>query len=50
MGPQEYGPYGWAAYKDITPDFLELVAAGPLKSWREHVGFRLPWEASDNGS
>jgi hypothetical protein len=50
MGPQKYGPYGWAAYEDITPDFLELLAAGPLKSWREDVGFRLPWEASDNRS
>jgi hypothetical protein len=50
MGPQEYGPYGWAAYEDITPDFLELLAAGPLKSWRKDVGFRLPWEASDNRS
>jgi hypothetical protein len=50
MGPQEYGPYGWAAYEDITPEFLELLAAGPLKSWREDVGFRLPWEASENRS
>jgi hypothetical protein len=50
MGPHEYGLYGWAAYEDITPDFLELLAAGPLKSWREDVGFRLPWEASDNRS
>jgi hypothetical protein len=33
MGPQEYGPYGWAAYEDITPEFLELLEAGPLKSW-----------------
>jgi hypothetical protein len=43
MGPQEYGPYGWAAYEDITPEFLELLALEPLKSWREDVGFRLPW-------
>jgi hypothetical protein len=27
---QEYGPCGWAACEDITPEFLELLAAGPL--------------------
>jgi hypothetical protein len=40
MSPQEHGPNGWAAYEDITHDFLELLEAGPLKSWREDVGFR----------
>jgi hypothetical protein len=50
MGPQEYGPYGWAAYEDITPEFLELLSTGPLKSWKEDVGFRWPWKASDDRS
>jgi hypothetical protein len=50
IGPQEYGLYGWAAYEDITPDFLGLLEAGPLKSWREDIGFRRPREASGNRS
>jgi hypothetical protein len=43
MGPQEYGPHGWAAHEDITPECLELLAAGSLKLWREDVGFRGLW-------
>jgi hypothetical protein len=48
MSPQEWGPYGWAAYQDIAPEFLELLAAGPMKSWREDVDFRWPWETPNN--
>jgi hypothetical protein len=29
MAPHEYGQYGWAAYEDISPDFLQLLAEGP---------------------
>jgi len=30
MAPQEYGEYGWAAYEDIVPEFLDLLREGPL--------------------
>ncbi|KAI9689716.1 MAG: hypothetical protein M1822_009597 [Bathelium mastoideum] len=31
MAPYEYGGYGWALYEDIDPEFLDLLAEGPLK-------------------
>ena len=30
MAPHEYGEYGWAAYEDIVPEFLDLLREGPL--------------------
>jgi len=32
MAPHEYGEYGWAAYEDIIPEFLDLLIEGPLDS------------------
>jgi hypothetical protein len=28
MAPHKYGEYGWAAYKNIVPEFLDLLARG----------------------
>lgn len=30
MAPHEHGEYGWAAYEDIVPEFLDLLVKGPL--------------------
>ena len=30
MAPHETGDYGWAAYEDIVPEFLDLLREGPL--------------------
>ncbi|KAM0257757.1 hypothetical protein ACHAQJ_004208 [Trichoderma viride] len=30
ISPQEYGENGWAIYEDIVPQFLDLLAEGPL--------------------
>ena len=32
MAPHEYGEYGWAAYDDIAPEFLDLLIEGPSSS------------------
>jgi hypothetical protein len=34
MASYEYGEYGWAAYEDIVPEFLDLLIKGPLDGWR----------------
>ncbi|EWC44499.1 hypothetical protein DRE_06767 [Drechslerella stenobrocha 248] len=30
VAPHEYGEHGWAAYEDIGPEFLELMARWPV--------------------
>ena len=37
MAPHEFGQYGWAAYEDIVPEFLDLLAKGPFCGQRRSV-------------
>ncbi|KAF2809118.1 uncharacterized protein BDZ99DRAFT_389524 [Mytilinidion resinicola] len=30
MAPHEYGEHGWAVYEDVVPEFLDLLAEGPV--------------------
>jgi hypothetical protein len=44
MSPQEFGPFGWAKYEDMTSGFLDFMRTGPLESWKEDVGPKIiPW-------
>lgn len=33
MAPHEWGEHAWAAYEDIGPEFLDLLAKGPSGRW-----------------
>jgi hypothetical protein len=46
MSPQEHGPCGWAAYEDVPPEFLNIMAEGPSKSCVEDIGSRFWWKHS----
>jgi hypothetical protein len=39
MAPHLYGQYGWAAYEDIVPDFLDLLVKGP--SYGQKRGYQV---------
>jgi hypothetical protein len=44
MSAQEFGPFGWAEYEDMTSGFLDLMRTGPLESWKEDFGLKIiPW-------
>lgn len=33
MAPHEFGEHAWAAYEDIGPEFMDLLANGPSGCW-----------------
>jgi hypothetical protein len=35
MASHEWGEHAWAAYEDIGPEFLDLLAEGPSGRWQQ---------------